>query len=255
MDFLIVSFRFLLLLTSSPALISVNAAGVQTSKPLCFLYEKNEFKFGPLKVETQFGTQIIFVCSSVRIFLGYFESALDIQTHSGELTDNDFAKNLNNNQHFVQKKHHTIKSCLMSVKKYISEIVIATLCNFKEGSCSFEGSTDSAEQSYTDRLIFSAFTTLPLFPSSWNPNIFNHCDHNSVSCVVEVIRNTRPNREIDHSPGSGSNLQNIRPTSGIEETSGISSILQPTFHHFGILTKAFQAVTSLIFFVTSTFFI
>ncbi|KAJ1512643.1 hypothetical protein HMI54_015582, partial [Coelomomyces lativittatus] len=213
---------FLFLLASTPAFISVNSAGVQTSYPLRFLYANEELEFGPFKVKTQF----------------------DIQTPSGEISDNDFAKKLDSvareltelfekhannpfmfqtflnteNKNFIQKNHQAIKSYLMSVKKYVSEIVSATMCNCKEGTCKFEGSTNTGGQTYTERLILFAYGNSPQFIFSHNHNMFNHCNSNSANCVVEAIRNTRPNREIENSPRSGSNLENVTPKGGSENS-------------------------------------
>ncbi|KAJ1507886.1 hypothetical protein HMI54_001940 [Coelomomyces lativittatus] len=268
-------FLFLLLFTSIPALISVNAAGIQTSTPLRFLYANEELEFGPLKVKTQFGTQITFVCTSVRFFLDYFASTLDIQTPSGELTDSEFAKKLDSvarelidlyqrhitnpfffqlflnteNRNFIQKNHPAIKSYLMSVKKYLTDIVTAASCTCSDGTCTFVGSTDFGGQTYTDRLILLGFHAIGGFPSSWNPNMFDQCG-NSVKCVVEAIRNTRTNREIETPPGSESNLENNRPKRESEDSSGPGSNLQTTsYDEIGFTTKTFQTLPSFIFFI------
>ncbi|KAJ1509157.1 hypothetical protein HMI54_000927 [Coelomomyces lativittatus] len=266
----------LLLLTSFPALISVNAAGVQTSKPLRFLYGNNELEFGPLKVKTQFG-QNIALCDSVEILLGYFASALDIQTSSGEISDDAFAKKLDitakeliglfqklpvdpfvfqmflttENLNFIQKNHQSIKSYFISIKQYIIEILGSRTCTCDKVSCTFGVPKGTREITYTDDLILHVYNTIDEFPSSWNPNLFNNCG-NSLKCLVDAIRNTRPNREIENSLGSGSNSQSNKPKKEMENSkdSNLNGDKEGS-----MAIRLFQKGPFLISFMVSTLFV
>ncbi|KAJ1513481.1 hypothetical protein HMI56_002378 [Coelomomyces lativittatus] len=232
MDSLLV-LSLLLLLTSFPALISVNAAGVQTSKPLRFLYSNNEFEFGPLKVKVLFNEETEFTCSYVRVFLGYFISTFDVQTASGEISDDSFAKKLDStakelmdlfqkhpvhpfvfqmflnteNLNFIQKNHQSIKSYLMSVKTSLSEMASSLICVCVKGVCKFQGAAPSQGETYTDLLIMYTFMTLTEIPASWRSTVVKKC-YTSTKCLADAIRNTRPKKEIENSKDSNLNGNN-----------------------------------------------
>ncbi|KAJ1511374.1 hypothetical protein HMI56_005466 [Coelomomyces lativittatus] len=222
---------FLLLITSIPALILVNAVtspiqlGIQRSNPLKFLFGNKQFEFGPLKVSfdgTNQDPAMLF-----RVFLGYFASVLDIQPSSGEISDVDFAKKLDStakeilylfqepsvhpflferfltaeNQKFIQQNHPTFKEYFISFKPQITAMARAQYLTQNPTDFTFEGLTPSRGETYTELLIvFSAISAAKNLPS-WEPDLVNKCN-GIPKCVAEGIKKGRPINEIGASPGS-----------------------------------------------------
>ncbi|KAJ1499175.1 hypothetical protein HMI54_012029 [Coelomomyces lativittatus] len=229
MNFLLL--LFLLLLINIPALISVNAVtsttqlGIQSSNPLVFLFQNNQFEFGPLKVSFEGTNENL--GSFFRVFLGYFSSVLDIQPSSGEISDVDFAKKLDStakdllylfqepsihpflfekfltteNQNFIQQNHQQLKTYFISFKPQITEMARAKTLIRNPSNFTFEGLTPSQGETYTELLImFTAMSASKLLPS-WDPDLLVTCKL-VPKCVADAIKKNRPTNEIKPSPGS-----------------------------------------------------
>ncbi|KAJ1515427.1 hypothetical protein HMI56_004910 [Coelomomyces lativittatus] len=235
--FSLVVLLLLLLSTSISPLVSQNDVtpigqlGVQTSNPLRFIYANEQFQFGSILIFRQVENPND-LCRGAYAFLGFFASALDTQSASGDFSDDAIVGKLISmikevKELFEGKIDNSIlfsllsdigsldykdllrariSQYLISVKNFLSQIVNTSTCQCTDGTCVFSNPIQNAPVTYTDLYIYQIIRLSGKGPAYWDAKKINDCRQDP-KCLVDVVRNSKSSQPTAKPPGGTSPLE------------------------------------------------